>query len=473
MQLGPRLLDLWETEVVPQLPERLDEQARLLKAYQRYREIERASDLLRALLAWVLGGCSFRQLGCWAVLLGVADISEAAWRKRVRQCGEWLHWLLTEVMSPARPQAEPSQPRVLVVDGTSLGQTGGTGDDWRVQFAYDLVEGRLVHVQVGDRHQAETMVGLPARAGDLFVGDRGYGVRRNVIAVDEMQAASLVRFSPNHCRVEQADGSLFEVGHWLQGLPQSVRITEEEEGYCVEADTRVKVRVLALRLPPEQAHKARERVEARAKRKQQVVRPETLQLAGWVLLLSTLDARDFSAEELFWLYRSRWQIELLIKQLKQFLLLVRLRSRHPDTVRATVLAALVAWVLQEEEGQALLRSVALIPEQGQQSLLQAYLPLLEQWEAEDKTEETVGKSPQEAADELRRPVSMWLVTACCLSRWRAVVLGQWSAARVQSCLPRLRRFLCPSPRRRVHQRLCFLAWAQQRFLATPLSGTFP
>lgn len=189
-------------------------------------------------------------------------------------------------MAPAQREAEPSQPRVLVVDGTSLGQTGGTGDDWRVQLAYDLVEGGLVHVQVGDRHQAETMLGLPGRAGDLFVGDRGYGVRRNVIAVDEMQAATLVRFSPNHCRVEQADGNLFEVGHWLEGLPKTVRIAEEE-GYCVEADTLVKVRVLALRLPAEEAQKARERVEARAKRKQQVVRPETLQLAGWVLLLST------------------------------------------------------------------------------------------------------------------------------------------------------------------------------------------
>ena len=25
-----------------------------------------------AMLAWALGGCSFRQLGCWAVILGVA-----------------------------------------------------------------------------------------------------------------------------------------------------------------------------------------------------------------------------------------------------------------------------------------------------------------------------------------------------------------------------------------------------------------
>ena len=31
MQLGPRLVDLWESEIVPQLPERLDEQARSRK----------------------------------------------------------------------------------------------------------------------------------------------------------------------------------------------------------------------------------------------------------------------------------------------------------------------------------------------------------------------------------------------------------------------------------------------------------
>ena len=128
MQPPLRLLDLWESEVVPQLPEKLDEQARSLKAYQRYREIERASDLLRALLAWVLGGCSFRQLGCWAVLLGVADISEAAWRKRVRQCGEWLHWLLTEVVSPARREAHAQQWKALFLQAVEEEGEWGAAD---------------------------------------------------------------------------------------------------------------------------------------------------------------------------------------------------------------------------------------------------------------------------------------------------------------------------------------------------------
>jgi hypothetical protein len=249
-----------------------------------------------------------------------------------------------------------------------------------------------------------------------------------------------------------------------QELEEAVKIGEQE-GYCVQGDKRVKVRVLALRLPAEEAEKARERVRARAKRKKQVVRPETLQLAGWVLLLSTLDARDFPAAEVFWLYRNRWQIELLIKQMKQFLLLVRLRSHHPDTVRATLLAALVAWALQEKEGQALLRTLVTMPENGQEGLVQAYLPLLEHWEAEESTEET------DAAP--RRPISLWLLMASCTSRWRAVVLGQWSAARVQFCLPRLRRLFCPSPGLRLHQRLGFQAWVQQRLLGRSVSGAFP
>jgi hypothetical protein len=462
VQLPPQLADLWESEIVPQLPGNLEKQARQLKALQRTRGIERASDLLRALLAWALAGYSFRQLGCWAVILGIADISEAAWRKRVRKCGDWLQWLLLELMGPGRAsclaKGSSRQARVILVDGTSLGETGGSGDDWRVQIAYDLVEGRLVTIQIGDRHFAETLVGLPGRAGDVFVADRGYGKRANVIALDEMQAAALLRFSPNHCRIEHADGSQLMVSRWLSEWDEALQVSEQE-GYCVEGSKRVKVRVLALRLPAEEAEKARERVRARAKRKKQVVRPETLQRAGWVLLLSTLPKDTFTAEELFWLYRNCWHIELLIKQLKQFLLLVQLRSHHLETVRATLLASFIAWLLMEEEGQALFQSLMETPEPGEPDLIEAYLPLLEQWEAAESTEET-----QQAADP-RRPVSLWLIMGSYLGRWRALVLGQWSRARVQACLPRLKRFFCPSPRRRLHKRLWFHTWVQQRLLA--------
>jgi hypothetical protein len=66
--------DDWNKEVVPRLPERLEEQANKLKAMERTREISSASDLLRGLLAYVYVTHSFRHLGMWSVLVGIADI---------------------------------------------------------------------------------------------------------------------------------------------------------------------------------------------------------------------------------------------------------------------------------------------------------------------------------------------------------------------------------------------------------------
>jgi hypothetical protein len=151
--------------------------------------------------------------------------------------------------------------------------------------------------------------------------------------------------------------------------------------------------------------------------------------------------------------------------MKQFLLLVRLRSRHPETVRAALLSARLSWVLQEEEGQALLRSLLPPSEPGQQGLVQACLPLVEPWETDEQEEQDAALGPQ-------RSISLWGLLAGCTSRLRAIVLGQGSRARVQFCLARLRRFVCPSPRRRLHRRLWFQAWVKYQLLGTHLQGGF-
>src|SRR5437588_4255149 len=174
-QLSAVVNEGWEQEVLPQLPAASQEQAERLGAFVRHREIKGVSDLLRGLLAYVLCAPSFRQVGAWAVLVGLVNISHVAWRKRLRQAHAWLLWLLCELLTvtvpPARSQESRAQ-RVLLIDATRLKEPGGSGDDWRVHLGYDLLGGRLVGVHVADRHTAEAFELFLIGPGDIVVGDR-------------------------------------------------------------------------------------------------------------------------------------------------------------------------------------------------------------------------------------------------------------------------------------------------------------
>src|SRR5947207_14954688 len=129
MEQATKLIDKeWEDQVLTKLPRDAEKQAFLLGAFVRCREIKSAGDLLRALLAYVLCVSSFRQLGSWAVLLGLANISDTAWRKRLRQATAWLLWLLGAILS--RPHVASEQRsssglgRIILVDEMRLKQVG-------------------------------------------------------------------------------------------------------------------------------------------------------------------------------------------------------------------------------------------------------------------------------------------------------------------------------------------------------------
>lgn len=341
----------------------LDALARRTGALHRVREIEDGESLMKLLLVYVSADFSLRDTALWARTQHLVCLSDEALRKRFHRCVEFLGTLIGMLVGRSTLGRSWLKPGVRIHDGTVLCGPGARGSEWRLHVCYDAENNMPVSVALTTERTGESARFAQLRPGDVFLGDRLYGLACNIHEVIERGGHPLVRAYLPNVKLE-ADVSLEDrelMRRADQGdVETSVRVP-------LKGRPSVNARLIILPLPPAQAAEARRKQKKRSTKKGSTKKRSTKRgstksrktrgrassapaqrarkWAGYLCLLTTVPAELASPKDLATWYRLRWQIELYFKRCRSILGLGHLHKANDALAKVQILGKVLVAVV--------------------------------------------------------------------------------------------------------------------------------
>lgn len=334
------------------LPEGWEQKARELGALRRCRKVPDARVLLRVLLIHLAEGCSLREAALRARLGGIVDLSAVTIKNRLECAGEWFRWMSTELMSEwiaRQPQGVFASPwNVRVIDGTQVKEPGPTGSLWRLHYSIGLPSLCCTEVHLtGSEGEGcgESFCRFAVQPGDLFIGDRGYGMAVGIAHVVNNGGDVLTRFGWSNLPLWADSHQRFDLFAHLRTLRGAA--LGDWPAYIKDGEKLIAGRVCALKRSAPATEDAQRRALRSAQKHSAQAVPKTLEAAGYVFVFTTVPAHLLSPTKALEFYRGRWQVELVFKRLKSILGLNHLRKGEDKPATAWIHGKLFVAFLME------------------------------------------------------------------------------------------------------------------------------
>lgn len=348
-----KLLDLLGTQwqyLLSMLPAGFDLEAKAREtgALARKRAVQNAETLLWLSLAYGCCGLSLRRTSGWAEAQGIAKLSQVAVMKRLRRAATWLGLLLGAKLAERAGCSGIGELnlRLRLVDATTVSAPGSRGTDWRIHLGFRLGELAIDSVELTGAEGGESLNRFQVGERELLIADAGYAHRAGLWSVQQAGGLFLVRLNWQNLPLQNRQGEPFDLLAALRQIPDA----EAVEFVVQTAPTRdipaIPARLVAVRKSASAAEEARKRVQREAKKKGREVDPRTLEAAGYLFVLTSVE--QLSPSQILELYRFRWQIEMAFKRMKSLLHLDELPAKDPDLARTYLYAKLLAALLIED-----------------------------------------------------------------------------------------------------------------------------
>jgi hypothetical protein len=308
------------------------EQKALRPHYPNVR-IETADELLRLILLHVGADLPLRQTVAVVAESGGPEVSPYCLHMHMRTAGPYLGALVAG-MTSWRAECDPDKwngYELVAVDGTSFGGRCASGTDARIHAALRLSDLAVLRAVTLGVESGETLRRFTWMPGQLAIGDRGYCNAPGIVWTVDQGADVLVRLNRGALPLLDDRGKPLDVLAWVRTVTQD-EVVERAVfvDAVVDGDRRVvRGRLIAARLPEDKAEEARVRLRREQGRE---LTEESLEMAAYVVLFTTVPFTRLSSQWCMQAYRLRWQVELLFKRWKSLCGFDRLPNERPDTI---------------------------------------------------------------------------------------------------------------------------------------------
>jgi Transposase DDE domain len=220
------------------------------------------------------------------------------------------------------------------------GQAAGV----KLVFEAEVTTGELTDVSILaglDNERIAEVAGKPLPKGALLLEDMGFFSGERLQSYIDQGVYVL-------SRIPAWTAVFDEQGQRLDLVKELRRFTGDcmDRQVLILHDSKIKVRLLAVRLPEKEAEKRRQRVRQEAKQRGRPVSQKKLDLCAWNILVTNASEDVLHRHEACVVRRVRWQIELVFKVFKSEGKIDETRSERPYRVLCELYAKLLAMVVQ-------------------------------------------------------------------------------------------------------------------------------
>jgi hypothetical protein len=215
----------------------------------------------------------------------------------------------------------------------------------KIQLSFDYLRGRLNALHLGAGRESDQRCDLAAQLatpGSLQLFDMGYVQFDRLQRITAREAYYITRMkTTTQVYLQPEDTQAINLVTWLEVQGGDT----VDQWVYIDPAAHLRVRLLAQRVPPEVAAVRRRKAQRTARKKQRGISQRHLALQAWELIITTVPDTWLSLEQVFALYRLRWQIELLFKLCKSQFRLAALSSSRRERTLCQLYARLIGLVL--------------------------------------------------------------------------------------------------------------------------------